>query len=89
MKKNIILYFLSLFIFLIPKLGYSQTGNWIQSAGGQKPDEAYEISTDDSSNTYTTGYFTGIANFGTLSGCYLRDIDIFIAKTDRMESISG
>ncbi len=59
-----------------------QTGNWIQSAGGQKPDEAYEISTDDSGNTYTTGYFTGIANFGTLSVSTLGISDIFIAKTD-------
>ncbi len=73
---------LCLFIFIFSGVGFSQSNNWMQSAGGAKVDEAYEISTDDSSNTYTTGYFTAIANFGTLSVSTLGVSDIFIAKTD-------
>ncbi len=67
---------------LVSGVAHSQGSNWIQSGGGQKPDEAYEISTDDSSNTYTTGYFTGIATFGTISVSTVGVSDIFIAKTD-------
>src|ERR1035441_4457613 len=69
-------------VFLLSTLGFSQSGNWMQQAGGAMNDEALMISLDDSSNTYTTGYFTGIAKFGPISVNTAGVSDIFIAKTD-------
>lgn len=55
---------------------------WMQRAGSSTIDEANGISLDDSSNTYTTGYFTNTAKFGLSSLTALGISDIFITKTN-------
>jgi gliding motility-associated-like protein len=55
---------------------------WMQKGGSPSADEGYSISTDDSSNTYTTGYFTGTASFGALNITCTGVSDIFIVKTN-------
>ncbi len=54
----------------------------MQRAGGATPDEASDISIDAGGNTYTTGYFTGAADFGTTTLHSSGVTDIFIAKID-------
>ncbi len=59
-------------------------GNWLWAtkAGGSNGDQGYGITIDDAGNSFVTGYFQGIATFGsysiTTSGFY----DIFVAKMD-------
>ena len=54
----------------------------MQRAGGATTDEGLSISIDASSNTYTTGYFTGNAKFGSTTLNTLGVSDIFVTKTD-------
>src|ERR1035437_8652263 len=55
---------------------------WMQKGGSSTIDEAEGISVDDSGNTYTTGYFTGTANFGTFAVTAMGISDIYVAKTN-------
>ncbi|MGP8217291.1 MAG: hypothetical protein ACLQQ4_17115, partial [Bacteroidia bacterium] len=54
----------------------------MQRAGGPTLDEAYGISTDGSGNTYTTGYFSSTAKFGTFSLTASGASDIFVTCTN-------
>ncbi len=54
----------------------------MQKGGSVSADEGYSISLDDSSNTYTTGYFTGTATFGSHSITCAGVSDIFVVKTN-------
>jgi gliding motility-associated-like protein len=55
---------------------------WMQRGGGASADEALSISLDANNNTYTTGYFTGSATFGTTNLNTLGISDIFVTKTN-------
>lgn len=55
---------------------------WMQKGGGVTVDEAYDIALDSSGNTYSTGYFTGSASFGSSTLNASGGTDIFVAKTD-------
>lgn len=57
---------------------------WMQKGGGATVDEGYDISTDSSGNTYTTGYFTGTASFGTTTLTSSGGTDIFVVKTNNL-----
>jgi len=57
---------------------------WVQRAGSSTIDEASSISLDDSSNAYTTGYFTSTASFGPLSITATGISDIFVTKTNSL-----
>lgn len=63
---------------------YNPTGKllWISQAGGTDADEANGIAIDANNNIYITGYFSGTANFGTLSFKSSGDRDFFLAKYD-------
>lgn len=56
----------------------------MQRGGGVTPDEAYDISIDANGNTYTTGYFTSSATFGTTTLNSSGVTDIFITKLNNL-----
>jgi hypothetical protein len=47
---------------------YSPDGKplWVQQAGGAQLDQTYGVATDKKGNVYVTGYFQGLATFGTV-----------------------
>lgn len=61
---------------------FAQGGYWLQRAGSVTPDEGTDISIDNGGNTYSTGYFTGNATFGSSSISSSGLTDIFLTKVD-------
>ncbi len=55
---------------------------WAKQAGGTGNDEAFRVALDAGGNSYTTGYFSGTAQFGGIFLTSSGGADIFIAKTD-------
>jgi len=80
-----------LFFFIttiLPISTYAQTPTfeWAKKVGGTNIDRAVSIAVDDGGNTYTTGRFSGAADFdpgpGTFSISSLGGNDVFITKLD-------
>ncbi len=75
-----------LLLFVLITFTYSKNlsaqSYWMQKGGSGSADEGYSISLDDSANTYTTGYFTGTATFGSLNITCTGVSDIFLVKTN-------
>lgn len=67
-------------VLYAPKQVYAQY--WMQKSGSATVDEGYAISIDANGNTYTTGYFTGNATFGSTTLNSSGSTDIFLTKTD-------
>lgn len=75
-----ILFFPFLFLF---DMVYCQPGQyWMLKNGSVTADEGIDICIDNSGNTYTTGYFTGVAWFGNVTLSSAGTTDIFIVKTN-------
>ena len=55
---------------------------WIRNCGSAASDEAMDISPDANGNSYTTGYFSASALFGTLTVNSSGVTDVFLTKTD-------
>lgn len=70
---------LSLSAFALSVNSFSQF--WAQRAGGITIDEASDISVDAAGNSYTTGYFTTTAGFGTQNLVSVGTSDVFLTKT--------
>ncbi len=70
----------------ISKLDAAGNFLWAKSMGGTSNDVGLEIAVDDSGNVYTTGYFSGTADFdpgaGTSNLISAGFDDIFISKLD-------
>jgi len=60
------------------------SGNWLWStnAGGSDSEFCLGIAIDDNGNSYVTGYFWGIATFGSSSLISSGGHDVFVAKMD-------
>ncbi|MES2593083.1 MAG: PKD domain-containing protein [Bacteroidota bacterium] len=86
MKVRKYLYNLSIifFLFFLSATLAAQNNFWMQRGGGVTPDEAYDISIDANGNTYTTGYFTSSATFGTTTLNSSGITDIFITKINNL-----
>ena len=74
---------LVLTLFLIVHAGAYAQNYWMQRAGGTTIDEGYSISLDGNENTYTTGYFSSTATFGTTSLTATGASDVFVTSTDK------
>ena len=62
---------------------YSYSQNWVNSAGGNFNDEAYDVEVDASGNIYTTGYTTAASVFGPSINLTTNGYsDIFVSKSD-------
>jgi hypothetical protein len=56
---------------------------WARNAGGTDLDEAHSLAVDGSGNCYITGYFGGVATFGTETvTTEYGDREVFVAKYD-------
>jgi len=66
----------------IAKLDSNGSWLWAKKAGSPYSEYGYAIATDDSGNSYVTGYFQDTAAFGTTSLTSSGNNDIFIAKLD-------
>ncbi len=80
MKKHIIII---TFLFSLLLL-YCQTPEWLWAsrAGGTGFERCNSIASDNSGNSYITGYFEGTADFGATTLISNGGNDIFIAKID-------
>jgi gliding motility-associated-like protein len=62
---------------------YSSSGTllWAQKAGGALADKAYAVAVTPQGECYVTGFFNGVAQFGTISVTAINNSqDVFIAK---------
>jgi hypothetical protein len=80
MKKTLLLVLLLLcttFIF-----AQIDVWKWAKQAGGTGYDYCWGIATDSEGNSYVTGYFSGVATFGSTELTSSGGNDIFVAKLD-------
>ena len=71
----------------VSKLDSSGNFVWAKNMGGASTDDGYSIALDASDNVYTTGDFSGTADFDPGPGTYnltsvARSYDIFVSKLD-------
>ncbi|MCW3072123.1 MAG: hypothetical protein JWO44_2013 [Bacteroidetes bacterium] len=83
-KKTFFHSFLFLYFLFLNGASFGQITHWVQKAGSPGNDEGYDISIDANGNTYTTGYFSGTAAFGSTTLTAYGVTDIFITKTDSL-----
>ena len=72
----------TLCLTLFPTVGYAQSVEWAQSAGGASVDRGRAIAVAAAGNSYVTGFFQGTATFGPFALTSAGDCDIFVAKYD-------
>ena len=66
----------------VVKLDSDGNYQWEYTAGGSSGEQAQEITTDSSGNSYITGDFQGTANFGGQDVSSAGGSDIFVVKLD-------
>lgn len=83
-KKTILIVFLA--ICGISVINAQTIFQWAKNMGSNSTDFGYAIAVDASGNVYTTGYFTGIADFDPSAGTFTLSSngsnDIFVSKLD-------
>jgi len=78
-KELIILFIL---LIITTSVFAQPSWQWATKAGGCDYDRGYGITIDDNRNTYVTGYFDGLATFGSYYLTSDVSTDIFVAKMD-------
>ncbi len=73
-------YLLLLFTFYCSLFTCVAQQFWVQGAGGITIDEGISIATDANGNSYSTGYFTTTASFGTTTLHSAGSTDIYVTK---------
>ncbi len=69
------------FDIFVAKLNSSGSWIWAVKAGTTAGDEGYSLDLDSSGNIYVTGFFDGLATFGSISlPSYGSTDDVFVAK---------
>ncbi len=58
----------------------AQSFEWVKTMGQDKSDEGKAIVTDASGNIYTTGMFSGVLTFGSITVTGKGSSDVFVAK---------
>ena len=70
----------------VSKLDAAGTLVWVRQLGGTSTDVGEGVVVDGSGNVYTTGYFSGTADFdpgaGTLNLASVGAVDVFVSKLD-------
>jgi hypothetical protein len=78
--------FIILFTLILTAGLNAQNFEWAKSFGGRSNDFVSSITVDGSGNVYTTGYFSGTADFNPGAGTYnlisAGETDIFVQKLD-------
>jgi gliding motility-associated-like protein len=72
----------TLIAFVLSLFHTASAQYWMQQGGGLTIDESADIAVDNSGNSYTVGYFTGSATFGTTTLTSSGSTDIFLVKTN-------
>ena len=67
-------------IFIVKLSANGESWNWAKKAGGTTYDEGHSIASDTAGNTYVTGYFQGMVQFGNIDLSADTNGDIVIAK---------
>ena len=75
------LYYITILVFFLGNWQIAQGQFWIQKAGGITIDEAYDVSVSNS-ESYTVGYFTGTATFGSVTLTSSGSTDIYVTKNN-------
>jgi len=68
-------------IFIV-KYGFTGNLEWAKRAGGASDDQAYNIKTDATGNSYMTGIFKSLSTFGSINLFSAGGTDVFAAKYD-------
>jgi len=89
MKTNKVLYITTFIVYCILNPLQAQTFAWAKKLGGSTNDQSYSIALDGSGDVYTTGFFSGTADFDPGPGTYTLtsvggNADIFISKLDAL-----
>ena len=76
------MHWLLILILLLSTSTISNAQYWMQKAGGNTIDEAYDVAVDVQGNVFSVGYFTGISTFGGSALVASGSTDAFITKVD-------
>src|SRR5690554_72536 len=72
--------FLFVFLFVVICAPLSAQNFWATKQAGSNVDETLAVTGDDLGNTYTTDYFSGLANINGVDKVVTGLTDVFIAK---------
>ncbi len=86
MKRFVLIVGLLTLIF-VTLLAQDSEWCWAESYGGDGVDFGRAVCSDDSGNTYITGYFSGTVTFGSQTLMSGGDTDIFVSKFDSSQNL--